>query len=46
MLRMHANQREELEEICAGDIVAAVGLKPTTTGDTLAAERRRSCSRR
>jgi len=32
---MHANQREEIEEICAGDIAACVGLKDVTTGDTL-----------
>ena len=32
---MHANHREEIDEICAGDIAAAVGLKDTTTGDTL-----------
>ncbi|HEY7269999.1 MAG TPA: elongation factor G, partial [Dehalococcoidia bacterium] len=35
LLRMHANQREEVEEVFAGDIVAAVGLKNTFTGDTL-----------
>jgi len=35
ILRMHANHREEVKEIYAGDIVAAVGLKDTTTGDTL-----------
>lgn len=35
ILRMHANQREEVEEIFAGDIGAIVGLKNTTTGDTL-----------
>jgi elongation factor G len=35
ILEMHANHREELEEIHAGDIVAAVGLKQTSTGDTL-----------
>lgn len=35
ILRMHANQREELEEIYAGEIGALVGLKETTTGDTL-----------
>jgi len=36
ILEMHANHREEREEIGAGDIAAAVGLKFTTTGDTLA----------
>lgn len=35
ILRMHANQREEMEEIQAGEIGAAVGLKDTKTGDTL-----------
>jgi len=35
LLRMHANRREELEETRAGDIVAAVGLQDTITGDTL-----------
>ncbi len=35
LLRMHANRREELEAVHTGDIVAAVGLKNTTTGDTL-----------
>jgi elongation factor G len=35
ILRMHANHREELSEASAGDIVAAVGLKKSTTGDTL-----------
>jgi elongation factor G len=35
LLRMHANQREEVSEAMAGDIVAAVGLKNTFTGDTL-----------
>ena len=32
---MHANNREELKEVRAGDIAAAVGLKEATTGDTL-----------
>ncbi len=36
ILRMHANHREEVDEIRAGDIVAVVGLNSTTTGDTLA----------
>ncbi len=35
LLQMHANNREEIKEVHAGDIVAAVGLKNTTTGDTL-----------
>ena len=38
LLQMHANKREELKEVCAGDIAAAVGLKHTTTGDTLCDE--------
>src|SRR5881398_3102299 len=38
LLQMHANHREEREEIGAGEIAAAVGLKATTTGDTLAIE--------
>jgi elongation factor G len=38
LLQMHANHREDVEEATAGDIVAAVGLKNTTTGDTLCAE--------
>jgi elongation factor G len=38
LLQMHANHREEREDIGAGEIVAAVGLKATTTGDTLATE--------
>ncbi len=39
ILRMHANHREEVKEIYAGDIVAAVGLRDTTTGDTLCDEK-------
>ena len=35
ILQMHANKREEITEVYAGDIAAAVGLKDTTTGDTL-----------
>jgi elongation factor G len=35
IVQMHANQREEIEEVRAGDIAAAVGLKEVTTGDTL-----------
>ena len=35
LLQMHANHREDLQAVFAGDIVAAVGLKQTTTGDTL-----------
>lgn len=38
LLLMHANKREELEEVYTGDIAAAVGLKDTTTGDTLCDE--------
>jgi elongation factor G len=35
ILQMHSNKREEIEEVYSGDIAAAVGLKETTTGDTL-----------
>jgi translation elongation factor EF-G len=35
---MHANKREEIKEVSAGDIFAAVGLKYTTTGDTICRE--------
>ena len=38
ILRMHANHREEIDEIRAGDIARAVGLKETTTGDTICDE--------
>jgi len=37
LLQMHANHREEIEEVRAGDIAAAIGLKDTKTGDTLCA---------
>ena len=39
LLQMHANHREEIKEAYAGDIAAAIGLKDTTTGDTLASEK-------
>ncbi len=39
VLQMHANHREEIKEVFAGDIAAVVGLKDTTTGDTLTGER-------
>ena len=38
ILQMHANHREDIEQVYSGDIAAAVGLKNTTTGDTLCAE--------
>ncbi|SKA92744.1 translation elongation factor 2 (EF-2/EF-G) [Clostridium sp. USBA 49] len=38
LVKMHANHREEVEELRAGDLGAIVGLKDTTTGDTLCAE--------
>lgn len=38
ILQMHANKREEIEAVYCGDIAAAVGLKETTTGDTLCSE--------
>ena len=40
LLKMHANKREEIHEVFAGDIFAAVGLKYTTTGDTICTEKR------
>jgi len=39
LLKMHANKREEIKEVSAGDIAAAVGLKNTLTGDTLCDEK-------
>ncbi|QFG00870.1 elongation factor G [Psychrobacillus glaciei] len=39
ILQMHANSREEISQVYAGDIAAAVGLKDTTTGDTLCDEK-------
>ena len=38
LLQMHANKREEIKEVYAGDIAAAVGLRASTTGDTLCTE--------
>src|SRR5919106_1532351 len=38
ILRMHANHREDIDDVFAGDIVAGIGFKNTTTGDTLSAE--------
>jgi elongation factor G len=40
LLKMHANKREEIKEVSAGDIVAAVGLRSVTTGDTLCDEKK------
>ncbi|MEW6322168.1 MAG: elongation factor G [Acidobacteriota bacterium] len=40
LLKMHANKREEIKEVLAGDIAAAVGLKSVTTGDTLCDEKK------
>ena len=39
ILQMHANTRKEIDMVYAGDIAAAVGLKDTTTGDTLCDEK-------
>jgi elongation factor G len=41
LLQMHANKREEIKDVLAGDIAAAVGLRSTTTGDTLCDEERK-----
>jgi elongation factor G len=41
LLQMHANKREEIKEVLAGDIAAAVGLRSTTTGDTLCDEEKK-----
>jgi elongation factor G len=38
ILRMHANERKDIEKACAGDIIALVGLKDVSTGDTLCGE--------
>ncbi|HXG87885.1 MAG TPA: elongation factor G [Vicinamibacterales bacterium] len=40
LLKMHANKREEIKEVFAGDIAAAVGLKSLTTGDTMCDEKK------
>ena len=39
IMQMHANHREEIKEVYAGDIAAAIGFKGTTTGDTLTSEK-------
>ena len=41
MVQMHSNSREEIKEVLAGDIAAAIGLKDVTTGDTLCAEHKK-----
>ena len=41
MVQMHSNHRNEIKEVRAGDIAAAIGLKDVTTGDTLCAQNRR-----
>ncbi|MFQ5330224.1 MAG: elongation factor G, partial [Thermodesulfobacteriota bacterium] len=40
IVKMHSNKREEVKEVCAGDIAAVVGLKSTITGDTICDEKR------
>src|SRR4029450_3354288 len=40
LLKMHANKREEIKEVYAGDIAAAVGLRSVTTGDTICDEKK------
>src|SRR6185295_3221539 len=40
LLKMHANKREEIKEVYAGDIAAAVGLKSVSTGDTVCDEKK------
>ncbi len=40
LLQMHANRREDLKEVCAGDIAAVVGFQATRTGDTLCSEKK------
>jgi elongation factor G len=40
LLKMHANKREEIKEVYAGDIAAAVGIKSVTTGDTICDEKK------
>ena len=45
LLQMHANKREDVKEVTCGNIAAAVGLRVTTTGDTLCDEKAPSCSR-
>jgi elongation factor G len=44
LLKMHANKREEIKEVYAGDIAAIVGIKQVSTGDTLCDEKSRSSS--
>ncbi len=44
IVQMHANKREEIKEVRAGDIAAAIGLKDVTTGDTCVTKKRRSSS--